>query len=333
MYSYTTLIKHARLIVETCMTVKKGDSVLIISDEDHMPAAQALAGVAFSLEAWPIIANITPQVTACLASLEVPMEPPPHLAAAMVNSNVILITTNLEWANRFAHVNPVKQAVARQAKVASVEEGIGSWDLDLDDIQETVSRTKRLMAALAGAEKVHVTSPSGTDVWVSIAGRPALEIVPIKEAGIMMGPIPLWGEVAYAAVEDKTEGLIVVDGIMLGVGVTGTLPEPLRWEIRGGRAVKITGGAAAESLARTIAGSDANANVIAEFAIGTSTKSPYGSPSEKGALGTVHFALGDNSHCYPGGQCESRLHLDGSVRNVTIEADGRVLVERGVIKV
>ena len=37
-------------------------------------------------------------------------------------------------------------------------------------------------------------------------------------------------------------------------------------------------------------------------------------------MGTVHFALGDNSHCYPGGCSVSKLHLDGSVRDVTVEA-------------
>ncbi|MCL5266082.1 MAG: aminopeptidase [Chloroflexi bacterium] len=333
MYSYTTLIKGARLIVETCMTVQPDNSVLVIADEEHMPVAQAVAGAAYAAGAWPVVANVTPQVTACLASLKVPMEPPPHLAAAMLNSDVILIATNLEWANRFAHVNPVRQAVDRGAKIASIEEGMGSWDLTVADIQETVGRAERIIDALQGVNRVRVVTEKGTDVTVSIEGRPPLKVIPIKEAGVMMGPIPLWGEVAYAAVEDKTEGVIVVDGIMLGVGVPGTLPEPLRWEVKGGRAVRITGGAAAESLLKTLAGSDANANVVAEFAIGTSTKSSFGSPSEKGALGTVHFALGDNSHAYPGGQSLSKLHLDGSVRDVTIEADGKLIVERGVLKV
>jgi hypothetical protein len=37
------------------------------------------------------------------------------------------------------------------------------------------------------------------------------------------------------------------------------------------------------------------------------------SPSEKGRKGAVHFALGDNQNCYPGGQNKSVLHLDGRV--------------------
>jgi leucyl aminopeptidase (aminopeptidase T) len=94
--------------------------------------------------------------------------------------------------------------------------------------------------------------------------------------------------------------------------------------------VEMTGGAEAERLRTVVAGSDENANVVAEFAMGTSTKSPRGSASEKGLLGTVHFALGDNSHCYPGGCSHSSLHLDGNLLNVTVETgDGRILIRDG----
>ena len=65
--------------------------------------------------------------------------------------------------------------------------------------------------------------------------------------------------------------------------------------------------------------SDLNIEVVAEFAFGTSDISPFGSPSEKGRIGNVHFAMGDNRNAYPGGQNSCRLHLDGVVRNATLE--------------
>jgi leucyl aminopeptidase (aminopeptidase T) len=328
--SYTTLIKGARLVVETCFAVKAGDAVLVICDEDHRREAEAVAGVAVSLGAYPVVADISHHVSAALASMKVPMEPAKNLAAAMEASDVIIITTNLEWANRFAHVNPVAASVEKGAKIGSVEEGMAEWDLTKEDIDQTVARAEKLMAALEGVEWVRVTNPAGTDVKVCIKDRPPLKVVPIKGAGEMMGPVPLWGEVAYAAVEDKTDGVIVVDGIMLGVGVFGSLQNTITWVIKNGRAVEITGGAEAERLRSVVAGSDENANVVAEFAMGTSTKSPRGSASEKGLLGTVHFALGDNSHCYPGGCSHSSLHLDGNLLNVTVETgDGRVLIKDG----
>lgn len=329
MKSYSTLIKGARLVVEQCFAVQTGDSVLIIADEDHEREAKAVAGVAVSLGAYPVVADVSHHVSAALASMAVPMEPSKTLASAMKASDVIIITTNLEWANRFAHVDPVAESVALGAKIGSIEEGMADWDLTTEDIARVVDRSEKVMAAMQGAEWCRVTTPAGTDVNVSIKDRPPLKVVPIKGPGEMMGPVPLWGEVAYAACEDKTHGVIVVDGIMLGVGVPGTLKEPMRWRIEGGRAVEITGGAAAERLRAVVEGSDDMANVVAEFAIGMSDKEVLGSPSEKGMMGTVHFALGDNAHCYPGGQSHSRLHLDGSCRNVTIEVDGKVIIKEG----
>ena len=329
MKSMITLLKGARLIVEHCMTVKAGDKVLIIADHDHMMNAEALAGAAFAVGAYPVIANVTHHVSSALASMEVPMEPPAHLAEAMIHSDEIIITTNLEWANRFAHVNPVRASVERGAKIASVEEGMEDWDLTIEDINEITQKAEKIIHAMKGAKWVRVTSPGGTDVKISVEGRPPLKVVPVKEPGIMMGPIPLWGEVAYAAVENKTEGKIVIDGIMLGVGVYGSLNNPIEWTVKGGRAIEVKGGEEAERLRSAIRSSDENGTVVAEFAIGTSHKEKFGSPSEKGMMGTVHFALGDNFHCYPGGQCLSKLHLDGSVRNVTIEVDGKMIMKDG----
>jgi len=329
MKSMITLFKGARLIVEHCMTVKGGDKVLIIADHDHMANAEALAGAAYAVGAYPVIANISHHVSSALASMAVPMEPPEHLAEAMTHSDEIIITTNLEWANRFAHVNPVRMSVEKGAKIASVEEGMEDWDLSIQDINEITRKAEKIIDAMKGARWARITAPGGTDVKVCIEGRPALKVVPVKDPGIMMGPIPLWGEVAYAAVEHKTEGKIVIDGIMLGVGVYGSLKNPIEWTIKGGKAVEIKGAEEAEKLRDAVASSDANGTVVAEFAIGTSHKEKFGSPSEKGMLGTVHFALGDNSHCYPGGQCLSKLHLDGSVRNVTIEVDGKRIMKDG----
>jgi leucyl aminopeptidase (aminopeptidase T) len=329
MYSYTTLIKGARLVVEECLKVEAGDAVLIISDSQRLPEAQAICGACWAVGARPVIADVTPHVTAASVSMKYPMEPPKNVAAAMVNSDVIIITAVMEWANRFAHVDPVRQSCEKGAKIASVEEGMGSWDLTTEDIRETVGRTEKIIGAMKGAKKVRVTSPYGTDVTLSLEGRPPLKVIPIKGKGEMMGPIPLWGEVAYAPVEDRTEGKIVFDGIMLGVGVPGNLKNHIELTIEKGRAVKIEGEIEAKRLREVVEGSDKNANVIGELAFGTSEKEEYGSPSEKGMIGTVHFALGDNSHCYPGGQNVSKLHLDGTCRDITVEVDGKKIIEKG----
>src|SRR5256886_7438556 len=58
---------------------------------------------------------------------------------------------------------------------SDLEPGMGEWDLTVDDIKSATERAKDAMAALEGKRQVHVTTPVGTDFYVSIEGRPRSE--------------------------------------------------------------------------------------------------------------------------------------------------------------
>ncbi|MEJ7695092.1 MAG: hypothetical protein WKF78_00120 [Candidatus Limnocylindrales bacterium] len=309
--------QHAELIVDTCFSVEKGDVVTIITDDKHAHMAAIVADVAAERGASPVIMNNESQVSRALADTSFPMAPPKNLHNAMLAADEIIIMTNLEWANRFAHVSAVKESCANNVKIASVEPGMGKWDLGLEDILASTDRAVAAIDKLRGVRQCRVWSPNGTDVTVSIEDRPALQVTPIRQRGWMMGPLPLWAEVAFAAQETKTNGTIVIDGNMLGIGVD-VVSSPIYWTVKDGKCVGIEGGEDAKRLAKVIEGVP-NVDVVAEFAFGTSDKSPLGSPSEKGRIGNVHFALGDNKNAYPGGQNSSPLHLDGVIRNATLE--------------
>ena len=322
--------KDAELVVDVCMSVEADDVVTIICDDEHRSEADTLASVAVDRGAWPVIMNNEHQVRRGRADTHFPMEPPRNLHEAMTSSDEIIIVTNLEWANRFAHVPAVKQSCEANAKIASVEPGMGEWGLTVEKLQAATQRAKDAMAALEGKTEVHVTSAAGTDVVVNIEGRPSLEVTSIKRRGQMMGPLPLWAEVAFAAVEDKTKGKIVVDGVMLGIGLAGQVEEPITWTMENGRAVSIEGGEEAERLREVIDGVE-NADVAGEFAFGVSEVAPFGTPSEKGRVGTAHFALGDNHLAYPGGQNVCKLHLDGVILDASLQIvdDGTWIVKDG----
>ncbi len=323
--------KSAELVVDVCFEVKEGDVVTIITDSRRKEEADMVATVVSERGGWPIVANNDAQVRRALQDTHFPMVPPRNLHRAMVTSDQIIIMTNLEWANRFAHVPAVKESVANKARIGSIEEGFGRWPISVEDIERTIGNAKVAIALLAGKKRVRVTSPAGTDVEVSIERRPALEVVPVKLPGAMMGPAPLWGEVAYAAVEDQTNGRIVVDGNMLGIGVPGHVEYPITWHVEDGTYRSIEGREEARRLRDVISGV-AGTDVVAEFAFGTSDFAPLGSPSEKGRKGTVHFALGDNQNCYPGGRNKSVLHLDGVCHNVSLQIldTGEYIVKDGV---
>ncbi len=320
----------AELVVDVCMSVEKDDVVTIITDDAHDDQAHVVAEVCVDRGAWPVIMNNETQVRRGLADTHFPMAPPRNLHQAMVNSDEIIIITNLEWANRFAHVSAVKESCANNAKIASVEPGMGAWGLTVEALHRAQQRAWDAMAALEGVEKVRVTSARGSDFTITIKDRPALEVTSIKKRGQMMGPLPLWAEVAFAAVEDQSEGTVVVDGVMLGIGLPGQVKEPITWTVENGHAVRIEGGEEAGRLRDVIEGVQ-NADIIGEFAFGVSEVAPFGTPSEKGRVGTVHCALGDNHNAYPGGQNVSSLHLDGVVLDASMQIvdNGRWILRDG----
>src|SRR5256714_14707136 len=324
------LLKDAALVVDVCMSVEEGDVVTIICDDEHTEHAAAVAEVVVERGGSPVVMNNETQVRRGRADVRFPMAPPENLHRAMVGSDEVIIIANLEWASRFAHVNAVRETCEANGKIASIEPGMGEWGLTVEDLERSAQRTKDAVEALAGKKQCHVTTPLGTDFHVSIEGRPPLELTPYKARGQMMSPIPLWTEVAFAAIEDFTHGTAVVDGVMLGIGLPGQVEEPITWTLEGGRCMKIEGGAEAEKLRRAIEGVE-NADVVGEFAFGTSEKAPFGTPSEKGRIGTVHLALGDNHNAYPGGQNVCSLHLDGVFLNATIQIvdDGTYILRDG----
>jgi aminopeptidase len=326
----TDLKKDAALIVDVCFGIEEGDVVTIICDDDREDEARAVAEVCVERGAWPVIMNNETQVRRGRADVRFPMAPPANLHRAMVGSDEVIIIAELEWANRFAHVNAVRETCEANGKIASIEPGMGEWGLTQEDLERSAQRTKDAVAALAGKKHCRVTTDLGTDFTVSIEGRSPLCLTSYKARGQMMSPIPLWNEVAFAAIEDFTHGTAVVDGVMLGIGLKGQVKEPIRWTLEGGRCTAIEGGEEAERLRNAIEGVE-NATVIGEFAFGTSEKAPFGTPSEKGRIGTVHLALGDNHNAYPGGQNVSSLHLDGVFLNATLQIvdDGTYILKDG----
>src|SRR4249919_3369235 len=162
------LLEDAALIVDVCFSVEEGDVVTIICDDDREDEAEAVASICVERGAWPVVMNNETQVRRGRADVRFPMAPPRNLHQAMVASDEVIIVTNLEWANRFAHVDAVKETCGANGKIASVEEGMGSWELSREMIEDATRRARDAMAALEGKKLCRVTAANGTDVTVSI---------------------------------------------------------------------------------------------------------------------------------------------------------------------
>jgi leucyl aminopeptidase (aminopeptidase T) len=330
MVSFEAAIKEAKLAIEHCYSVKKGENVAILTDQDHIGEAKALAAVAGQFGANVVMLDASAYVQSGMLMAGIP-EPPSHISAMMEKTQVFIIKTEMDFAHRFAHTDAARIVERNKGRIASVEEDMGTWGIDYDYLVETKERTAKLGAITGKADKIHITSAKGMDVTLSIKDRPALVIVPQRAPGDVMSPLPLWGEVAHSIIEDSGNGVVVADGIANAVANNG-LKEPIRYKVKNGRAYDYQGGDEAKRWEAIIKSADENANVLCEFAVGTGRRERWNTVSEKGALGTIHLALGENAGPYPGGKNHSKVHLDVTIRFPTIEVDGRVVVDKGVFK-
>jgi len=325
--SLPTMLAEGEIVIDKCISVKKGEKVVVAYDLSREMEAKVLASLCHGRGAETLLVDISQYVLPIHAGRYV--EPPDHFKDLIKNSNVTIIVTSQEYSQRFSHKIHHFLHQTETCSVYQIDEGMGTWDLSLEDINIIMERSRRILEAMKDAKWVRITSRNGTDVNLCIEGRECLPVMPVmRRAAIQAAmPIPLWGELNWAPVEELTEGRVVVDGILMRWGYEAAVSNPVEWVVRNGRIVEVRGGREAEEFLKTLESADPNAYVVCELGIGASHKARLGKMEEKGRLGTVHLGVGSNKGVYPGGRNVSSIHGDGSVRNVKVEVDGRVIID------
>jgi aminopeptidase len=298
-----------------CMAIKKGEKLLILTDQNKLAIAWALFDAALELEANVQLVRIP--VAASHGS-----EPSEPLPEYMTKFDAIIAPTS----KSISHTRARRQACEKGVRIITMpaihdETFIRSMEANY---REITVRSKAIARLFNGVNEVKVTSPSGTDIVFSIAGRTVH-----VDSGIIVQPgdfgnLPA-GEVYIAPVEETANGIIALDGSMAGIGL---LSKPLIITIENGYASQIKG-EKADDLKSLLEPYGQDAKNLAEFAIGTNDKAQLcGSPLEDEKVsGTIHFALGDNITM--GGNVAVPSHLDGIIMKPSVWFDGRQIMEDG----
>ncbi len=242
-------------------------------------------------------------------------EPPPEVAAAATSTDVVINMCRYSITHTEAISHAINDLDKKYILLADPTEDYFQQGAVTADPAAVTSFMHAVAGILDEAEEVSVTSPQGTDVSFSVAGREPV-----------YGEFPL-GETPLCPVEESVNGTIVHDSFMMGVGI---LEQPITWEVEDGRIVEISGGREAAALREYIEErGDEHAYWIGEFSIQTQPAArPNGNYIEhKQVRGGVHFALGTGEDL--GGKYQSSLHLDGVQLTPTVVVDGETIVEDG----
>ena len=310
------LLSASIIAIRDCMGAQRGESVLIVTDEPLRSIAYALQQAARDLELDVAMIEMLPR----RSNGE---EPPPLVAEMMTKADVVLCPTS----KSLTHTNARRAASAAGARVGTlpgVTEDIMVRCMNAD-YHRISERTHRLCAMLEKTATIRVTSPAGTEILMPVAGRRAHASSGLFRARGQWGNLPT-GEAYLAPLENLSEGVVVVDGSMAGIGVTA---QPIRIVVEKGYATDITGGLEAQKLVGLLAAHGRDARNVAEFGIGTNDRATLTGVilEDEKVMGTIHIAFGDNKSM--GGTVGVASHLDGLVRAPSVWFDDRQIMHEG----
>jgi len=308
------LLDGARVAVKTCMGVKPGEEVLVVTDPPRLKIARALVEAAREAEAETSLMCMR-------VGKRHGEEPPAPVASAMCAADVVLAPTTFSITHTQARAKAC-EAGARVATMPMVTEDIVCGGAMLADYIEVGELTMKVAALLNEAAEAELETPAGTRLRMGIAGRRAHPDTGIYHKPGDFGNLPA-GEAFIAPLERTGEGRVVVDGSMVDLlhGEIGIV-------IKGGRATEISGPYAVE-LEKMLRDAGDEAYNLAELGVGTNPKARLiGNVLEdEKVLGTCHIALGDNSTF--GGKVRVGVHIDGILLRPTLKLDGRAILKDG----
>ncbi|MGQ9582791.1 MAG: aminopeptidase [Thermoplasmatota archaeon] len=314
-----SVMAGARTAINTCLRVRRGERVVVVTDTLKEDIGEALHWAAREAGSEAILVKMLPRSRHG-------EEPPAPVAAIMKMADVVVAPTAFSISHTQAR-REASEAGARIASMPMITEEMMSRGGMTADFRGVRRRAERLMRAVEGGRAVRVTTPDGTDIRFSIEGRRWVADTGILHERGAFGNLPA-GELFLPPVEGTAEGTIAVTGALAGVGL---LKRPVKIVVKGGLGREISGGPQARALGRILSEAASrlerpeNAYNIAEFGIGLNPKARLiGNPLEdEKVTGTVHLALGDNSTF--GGSVRAGVHLDGIILRPTVWIDEKRL--------
>lgn len=314
-----SLEKSSETVIKVCMGLKKGETVLVITDKNKIEIGNSLLKKSQELGAKAKM--ITVPVGKVSGE-----EPSKDVAKKMLNYDIILMPTT----ESLSHTNARKKACERGARIASmpgITEDMMKRTLNAD-YGKIKERTKRIAKYLDAGKIVRVTTKKGTDITFNIERRRTH----CTSGGIFhrrgdWGNLPE-GEACIGPVEGKTNGVFVVDAAMADLGKI----KKLKITVKDGYATDIKGDNA-KKLIKMLEGVGPEARNIAELGIGTNDKAKITGITleDEKVMGTAHIALGNNIAL--DGTVDAKIHVDGVFRRPTISVDGKVIMENGRLNV
>jgi aminopeptidase len=333
-----TIEQGAEQAVRSCARVRPGEKVVIITDLATKHIATALTDVAEGVARETVSVFVLEDYGGRPEDGSAPLELPQEIADAVRRADVSFFAATGQKGEVGSLRQPLIRVVydsgrVRHAHMPGISDELMRMGMCTDYAE--VQRLSATVAEMVGeARRITITSPAGTEFTVEFS--PSLNWV-VCDGILKQGkPTNLPEGEVFTCPYDIKEGVIVIDGI-LGDHFSekyGLLEDTsVTWGIEDGRvrSISCVDDRLVSELQEYMA-QDENANRLGEFAIGTNTGLDrlVGNMLQDEKFPGIHVAVGEPIARETGADWSSQVHLDGVLKNVTIDVEGQVIMKDGV---
>lgn len=319
------LAGSAKMVVETCMDIRRGENVLIVCDPTTGEIGQALHAATIE-KSERVLLIVMPKAK------HHGEEPPSPVANLMRQQQVILAPTKYS----LTHTKAVRQALRDGARVATMP-GItvdmfthGGMAADFNNVKKRISN---LGPHFRRRRIVNVKSKLGTEITFEVNWREWK----LDDNGICNRPRMLTNLPAGKAFIMPREGTMNGTLIINGSWDSSLLDQNIELQIENGIVIDVKGGTIAANIrqefgevAKKLRSKDReNVWTVAEFGFGMNDQARMGGNvlEDEKRLGTCYFSIGDNTAL--GGNSAVGIHIPGVLTGANVWLDDSQILQDG----
>ncbi|MBW3608892.1 MAG: aminopeptidase [Actinobacteria bacterium] len=290
-------------VIERCLRVRAGETVLVVADPGSAAIGEALLGAASAAGGDAVLTILPPNPARGT-------EPPAPVAAALGAADVFIAPC----LPSLSHTSARKRAceLGRRGATAARRCPASRARLMSTDFDVLTARCRAVADLLSASDEARMTCPRGTDVRLDLSGREAISDEGDLAAPGAFGNLPC-GEGFVSPLGG--DGTIATSSL----GLVGLTAQPVLLTVRDGRLVDAAG--SGDDAARYLAMLDAHGPLgrnLAELGVGTNDRATLTGNilEDEKILGTAHIAFGASAGI--GGTVTVPVHLDVVVTEPTL---------------
>jgi len=282
-------------VVERCLRVQAGETVLVVADPDSTAIGQALLQASRAAGGDAVLTILPPNPRRGT-------EPPAPVAAALAAADVFIAPC----LPSLSHTSARKRACELGHRGATLPGVTADMLARLmsTDFDALAARCCAVAALLTAADDAHLTCPRGTDLRLDLRGRDGISDEGDLGAPGAFGNLPCGEGFMSPAGGEGT----IATSVLAAVGLTD---EPVRLTVRDGALTGADGGG--DAARRFLDALDAHGPLgrnLAELGVGTNDRATVTGNilEDEKILGTTHVAFGASAGI--GGTVTVAVHLD-----------------------